>query len=632
MPLKESRGLSRDILVATLLLTAVCALLYGHTLDVPFYLDDYGILFENYLLRDLPATVTQLFSRRGLTNLSFALNYRLSGWSLDPLHLVNIALHAGCGFLVWLLLRQLLAGRWLPLCGALIFIAHPLQTQGVTYLVQRSTLLATLCVLAAVLLHRRARGVLVDGGHRKGAAYLRPYLCAVLLGGGALLAKENAAALPLLLMAHDRLFPLPGRNSWRQVFLDSLPYWVAPLTLAGFVLPALLSGAERTSQSGGLLSLQHNHSLNYLFTQFEVLWVYLRLLLLPYGQALEHDFPVVAQPFNPLSLAAMAGWVVVAWLLWRLRRNKPLLVFGAVWFFCGLAVESSLIPLDPLFEHRLYLAFPGFVLVVTDGLISMLGERRTVVALTVAMVSYLPLTWQRNALWREPIAFYEDNRRIAPCSERAAMALMLLYKDAGRVADAERLARELMTINPHFGAGWRELAGLLTQRGAGEEALGVVEDGLLQLPGDPDLYRAGAAVYLAQGQLQTAVEFLRRGVESSPRSPAMLDWLAALYLEVGQLPEAEATFRASLRLNEKSAATHKNLAKALYAQGRMPEALSELRLALALTPGSPDILEGVAMAALAIGDRETAEQAAAKLHYSDPAAWQEVQAMLTSQR
>ena len=136
------RGLCRDSLIASLLLATLCVLLYGHTLDVPFYLDDYGNLDENFLLRDLPATATQIFSRRGLTNLTFALNYRLSGWSLPPLHLANIALHAGCGFLVWLLLRQLLGGRWLPLLGALLFVAHPLQTQAVTYLVQRSTVLA----------------------------------------------------------------------------------------------------------------------------------------------------------------------------------------------------------------------------------------------------------------------------------------------------------------------------------------------------------------------------------------------------------------------------------------------------------------------------------------------------------
>lgn len=614
-----------------LLLIATAALLYGHTLDVPFYLDDYGNLSENFLLRDLPATVTQLFSRRGLTKLTFALNYRLSGWSLAPLHLVNIALHAGCGFLLWLLLRQLLAGRWLPLLGALLFVVHPLQTQAVTYLVQRSTVLAAACFLAAILLHRRARGALAGGACRTSAGYLGPYVGAVLLGGCALLAKENAATLPLLLVAHDRLFPGGVARSRRQALLDYLPYCIAPLLLGGAALPGVLAGAEATVQTS-MLSLQHNSPLNYLFTQFQVLWVYLRLLLLPYVQALEHDYPVVGSLLNGLSFAALAGWLAVAWLLWRLRRRRPLLVFGAVWFFCGLLVESSLIPLDPLFEHRLYLAFPGFALALIDALMALFGERRTVAVLVTLLVICLPLTWQRNALWRDPVAFYEDNRRVAPRSERAAMALMLQYKETGRAADAERLARELIVLNPRFGIGWRELAGLLVQRGAGEEALAVVAAGLRHLPGDPDLYRAGAAVYLARGETQAAVDFLRRGVEAAPRSAAMRNWLAALYFEVGRFPEAETTYRESLRLNERSAATRKNLAKVLYAQGQMSESLTELRGALALAPGAPDILEGLALTAFAVGDQATAKLAADKLRYSDPVAWQVVQAMMTPRR
>jgi hypothetical protein len=123
------------------LLAGTVALLYGHTLQAPFYLDDVRGIAENSLLRDLPAAASRLFSQRGLTTLTFALNHRLTGLSLPSLHLVNILLHAGCGLLVWRLLLRLAGGGWLPLLGALLFVAHPLQTQGVTYLIQRAKVL-----------------------------------------------------------------------------------------------------------------------------------------------------------------------------------------------------------------------------------------------------------------------------------------------------------------------------------------------------------------------------------------------------------------------------------------------------------------------------------------------------------
>lgn len=115
MKIAWSRSAFRERILAATLLLATVALLYVHTLHAPFYLDDPGALAENYRLRDLSATLTQFFSQRGLTNLTFALNFHFTGWDLPPLHLTNIALHALCGILVWLLLRQLIPGHWLRL-------------------------------------------------------------------------------------------------------------------------------------------------------------------------------------------------------------------------------------------------------------------------------------------------------------------------------------------------------------------------------------------------------------------------------------------------------------------------------------------------------------------------------------
>lgn len=620
-------------IVGGLLLCGTVGLLYGQTLNVPFYLDDQWAIVEKYLLRDLPATVRQIFSPRGLTNLTFAVNYRLTGWALPPLHLVNVALHAGCGLLVWLLLRRLLGkGRWLPLLGALLFVAHPLQTQAVTYLVQRSAVLATGFAVAAVLCHRRARGGLEEGGKRLSRGYLAWHGGVLLCGACAVLAKENAATLPLLLIVHDLLFPLPQRRSWRQRLADYLPFFVAPLLLGAPLLMNLLRGGSIPRTASALLTLQHNDPLHYLVTQFSVFWIYLRLLILPYGQALEHNYPVVAEILTLQNGLALGGLLVLAWLAWRLRRRRPLLVFGVAWFFLGLAVESSVIPLDPLFEHRLYLPMVGFVLVLVDGIPALLGERRALGVLLVALLICLPLTWQRNALWNDPLRFNEHDLTVAPESERAHLALIYNYRDAGRLAEEEQCALELLRINPRFGLAYEELALLYAKRGESERGLSLLMGALGRQPGDQGLYKAGAKIYLGMGQPDAALQFLRRGAAANPRSSGMLDQLAALQFELGDAVAAEETYRRSLLLNSNTASVHRYLARALYSQGRMAEALEEVRLALRLEPGNPDALEGLGMSAVALGDLATAEQAADQLRYREPDAWMKLRDAIALKR
>lgn len=615
-----------------LLIVAAVALLYGHTLQAPFYLDDQWAIVDRHLLRDLPASLRHLFGQRGLTYLTFAINFRLTGLSLPALHLTNLALHAGCGILVWLLLRRFVAGFWLPLLGALLFVAHPLQTQAVTYLVQRATLLGSFFFLLAFLLYLRARQALAAGAARTAFAYLRPYLGAVAAGACAVLAKENTATLPLVLLVWDRLFPLPSRQDWRQSLRDSLPFCLAPLLVGLSMLVTVAAAGGSAILAVPLASMQHNGPLNYLFTQFSVLWVYLRLLLLPYGQALEHDYPVVATLVTGQSLLALAGLLALGWGAWRLRRRLPLLAFGVAWFFLALAVESSVIPLDPLFEHRLHLPLFGFVLVLLTGLPALLGERRAALLLALALLICAPLTWQRNSLWNDPIALYEDNLRQVPGSERASETLATLYGKVGRF-DAERQLLE-KTLR-HFPENYIvsvNLAKVYAEENRWPEAYALLEEGIRRQPEVADFYETAALLASRQGESQRAVDYLRRGVAAPGAERARL-WndLGVLYSEAGEARQAEAAFRESLAANPDNRDAHLNLGKEYYARQRWAEALAALRRAQQLDPGNPEILEGLGRSALQSGEPETAHWAAGKLRHVDQQAWQRLQIEIARQ-
>lgn len=612
------------ILDVALIVSAV-GLLYGQTLNVPFYLDDQWAIVEKYLLRDLPATVGQLLSQRGLTNLTFALNYRLTEWALPPLHLVNIALHAGCGVLVWLLLRRFFGdGRWLPLLGALLFVAHPLQTQAVTYLVQRATLLGGFFFLLAVLCYLRARQALAAGATRGSAVYLRPYLGAVAAGACAVLSKENTATLPLVLLALERLLPVPERPSWRRTLLDCLPFCVAPLLVGLLTFSEVVAAGGSPVLHSSLASLQHNSPLNYLVTEFSVIWVYLRLFVWPCGQALEHGYPVVAELFDLQNLLALTGLLVLWWGVWRSRRRYPLIAFGVVWFFLALAVESSVIPLDPLFEHRLYLPMLGLVLVVLGWLSVLMGKKPGLVApLGVLMLmACIPLTWRRNALWSDPIALYEDNLRRLPYSERAGEALATLYADVGRFDEENRLLVRMRQIFPQNQVMLANLAKSYAERNRVQEALALLEEGMQRQPQIADYYETAAAIASFHKEHARAVAYLEQGllVPGIARERLLND-LGVIYSEAGDAVSAERAFRESLAVKPDNAISWLNLGKEYYARQRWQEALTVLLRAQDLAPGNPETIEGLVRSALLGGNMEVARWAMGKLQYADPQAW-----------
>lgn len=609
------------------LLLLITAGLYGHTLHVPFYLDDNALFNGTYLLRDLPAAAGKLFSQRGLTNLTFAVNYRLAAdWSLVQLHLVNITLHAACGLLVWSLLRRLVSGIVLPLCGALLFLAHPLQTQAVTYLAQRSTVLAAFLALLAFYCHLRARDTLVIGAGHRTAAYRRWALATALAGSCAVLAKENAATLPLLLLAYDVLFPRAEQRTPRQAVLDYSPLFVVPLVLGGMALAEQVAARAVGYSPYPLESLQHNSPVNYLFTQFSVLWVYLRLLLLPYGQALEHDYPVVAELFTLRNGVALLGLLAVAWLAWRLRRQRPLLTFGVAWFFLALAVESSIIPLDPLFEHRLYLPMFGFLLILLEGLPALLGERRAMLALGLALVICFPLTWRRNALWNDPIAFYEDNLWVVPNSERAMIDLAFRYEEVGELDKMRRLLERAVQLRPRNNDFYTALAEMYANQQDFESALGLLEQGLAIMPKSLELYERAALVAEQAGRRELIFTYLERGLASGiTRKWRLLNDLGIYYAQQGELAKAEEVYRQSLAQHADNPVAYQYLGGLYFAQHRWTEAMEALREADRLEPGNPETLEGIAKTAIRQGDFETASWAAAKLRYSNPESWSDLQ-------
>jgi protein O-mannosyl-transferase len=558
-----------------LLLGVVGLLLYGHTLHVPLYLDDIFNIEQNPVVRDLGMALKGVFARRGLSILTFALNYRLGGEDLVGYHLLNIAIHLATAVVVLLLLRRVFRGRpWLALCGALIFLAHPLQTQGVTYLVQRMTSLSALFFLLALYLFVRGRECLSTPGAFRDRQHLAWYVAALVAGGLSILAKENAVVLPLALLLFVRLFLPDADRRWRPLLIYTAPFLVLPLlaTIVYLLLPLASGAGLKTSGSSALLrNMEGNSPLHYLVTQFSVLWIYIRMLFLPYGQALDHAYPVSKELLTLKAVAGFSGLLGLFVLAWRLLPRQPAIAGGILWFFLTLAIESSLIPLDPLFEHRLYLPMFGFALLV-PALLALLPRPDLQVGVAAAFLLVLAvLTWQRNALWNDPFAFYQDNLRVAPHNERVMMNLGEAYRENGFADEAERLYLQSLEANPRAAFGYFALKELYLAQERDDEMIDMLRYAIEQIPDNASLYSDLAFVYGKKGDIATAIALLKRAIEINPAATAAYYNLAQMYAFAGEWEEVENNLRKVLALDQNHADARAMLDDLLKKQGRSRE-------------------------------------------------------------
>lgn len=268
----------------------------------------------------------------------------------------------------------------IALFSALLFVVHPLQTQAVTYVVQRYTSLATLFYLLSIFMYAKWRAAsagsetavskteLAPGLNARRIIFYAAAVAAALLAMGA---KEIAFTLPAILVLWEFSF-YKGAVKKRLLYL--LPFILAPVLIP---LSLISSNSSLFTAEG---ETAPPAALDYLFTQFRVLVTYLRLLVFPVGQNLDYDYPLyhsfadlnVFLSFISLLLMVALG----AFFFYRSRKKSSaaplmLIAFGIFWFFIASSVESSVISIaDVIFEHRIYLPSVGIIIAAVTGMVT----------------------------------------------------------------------------------------------------------------------------------------------------------------------------------------------------------------------------------------------------------------------
>ncbi|MBE9527640.1 MAG: tetratricopeptide repeat protein [Proteobacteria bacterium] len=531
--------------------------LWAGALEAGFALDDRTYILDNLAVRTLSGT--PLSAPRFIGYLSFALNYTVGGFVAFDYHLLNVVIHLANSLLVFYILKASFAR---PQSGelsgtepqstdkkslqatfafvtALIFMAHPVQTQAVTYLSQRFTSLAALFYLAALLLFIKGR-ISDMSEERKGGTFY--YFFCVVSTLLAMKTKEIAFTLPFAILLYDMIFFRGIRRSMRVY----LPLGLTLITIpASFlVVSQNLGGIDLVSEvtRTKLVEAGNIPRTTYLFTELSVIVEYIRLLFYPSNLRFYYDFPVSETFFNVrtlLSLSFLLGVLSAGVLILKraLRSHSDgqcagtfglVAAFGIFFFFLALSVESSVVPIkDVIFEHRLYLPGFGLIAAFTSGIFYLSitvfrgsEQKASVVALCLCIsFAVVPLgaaLKARNSTWKDPLVFISDNIEKSPDLAHLYYIRGMIFLERGGLKESIADNTRALELDPrHFLA--------LNNRGTAYLLSGLNKKGLEDLtralqiyPGHFDSLINRALLHARMGLADSALIDLERAYGLAP--------------------------------------------------------------------------------------------------------------------
>lgn len=576
----------RLTLVFAAVLGVALAVAYHNSYRVPFLFDDAGSIEDNPTLssftealvppRDSGVTV----SGRPLLNLSFAVNWWLGGKDVLGYHIANLVIHFGAALFLFGVIRRTLLLPGMPewcarestlVSGAatLLWALHPMQTESVTYIVQRAESLLGLLFLATNYAFIRAVTTPSSGW-----AVVAAITC--FLG---MTAKEVMAAAPLILVLYDRAF-VSGtfREAWRRHGRLHLVFASGWLVLLALIV---MSGSRGSTVGYGTVSW-----FDYVITQGPGIATYLLRAVLPvnlvfdYGAVLDKRWLVVGA-----GMAVVIPLVVVTGLL---LHRKPRAGFLGAWLILILAPTSSFIPVasQTLAEHRMYLPLAAVAVAVTLVARRFIGRAAWAVLGAVAL-AFVAGTIDRNHDYRSALAIWEDTVRKAPANARALNNLGVFYREAGRAEDAIVQLSRALELAPIYALAHSNLGVTLVRHALGISQTG--DDFEVGSRRQARAARVAREVDLAR-HVEAGLDHLRLATEIDPDNARYWSNYATALFECGRADESVPAFEKAITFEPESSVHHFNLANALAELGRLEDAARYYESSLQMQPHQPDVL------------------------------------------
>ena len=615
---------------------------YHNSFSGPFVFDDPLSIVENPTIRppwslvDLltpPAQVT--VGGRPLVNVTLAINYALGGTDVQGYHMVNLVIHLFAGLALFGAVRRTLAGgvgaqaccarlqgrskpapqqsnaTFLALAVALLWTLHPLQTEAVSYTIQRTESLMGLCYLLTLYCFIRGVGSQegVEGRStgsgqsppdsmacqkRKpmaGVGWFALSIVACLLG---MACKEVMVSAPVMVLLYDRTFWAGTfQEAWRRRRRQYLGLAATWILLA--VLVASIGGNR-----GGTTGVGSGASLGaYAMTQFPAVMEYLWLSFWPHPLVFDYGVEWVTDAIDVIP-GALVVILLVGGTVYALKR-RPVIGFIGAWFFAILA-PTSLIPgpRQTMAEHRMYLALAAVISLVVVGLHAW-GGRRTLVAWFALAFGLGGLTVARNEDYRTELSLWTDTAAKCPGNRWVQCNLGMALVEQGRPAEALPHFERGLRLAPDDPAAHNDLGLALAKLGRLPEAVAQYETALRLRPTFAEAHNNLGLALSEMDRPADGLVHLETALRLKPTLATVHFNLGNTLAQLGRTDEAIARFEQAIRFNPKDAGACTNLGNVLVHTGRIAEAIQWYEMAGRLDPNDAMAQYNLAMTLAQVG-------------------------------
>jgi protein O-mannosyl-transferase len=640
---------------------------FSNVLNAPFLFDDHSSIEENPSIRSIFPLSKSMWSPkdfsvagRPMVSLSFALNYAVGGLNVFGYHLVNILIHAWNTALVAILLYTVLfysfdrsrhvqrlsanqhlssidsqlhesdsAGAstesnikyeyvYLAWFLAFLWALHPLQSETVAYVMQRTELMMAWALLVTLYSSIRAWQTSVVPARRLWQ------ISAILACAFGMLCKEVMVVAPVLVVLFDWCFHEP---SLRRLIEKRTWLYVGLFACWG-ILAAIMISDPRGRSVG--FSLGYS-SWDYMTTQCWAITKYLSLSFFPIGLCGDYGVFKVQDPlvWFPCFVLLASLVLITLWMWFRDRR----LAFWGLWFFAILAPTSSFVPIatEPMAERRMYLPLISIVILISIGLVRLWNgiasssqqndpsrvetlrpnrESKTarsnlgrlngpsiscsvtgslfgpIIASVALILVFGMMTHSRNQVYESELSFWTEVKRMVPRNERALGTLGMIHFKAERFEEAEKEMLKAFKVEPRNYHTHAILGRLRLQQHRYQEARQYLEFAIKAQPDYREALTAMGTLHLEQGDPTKALSFCDRALKINPNH-ALTNYIRGLALgELGRIDESVIAYEKALLEDPKMSDAHNNLGEIAMSQMKLLEAEQYFRRAVELDPKS----------------------------------------------
>lgn len=520
---------------------------------------------------------------------SFALNYHWNELDVRGFHIFNLIIHILTSFIVFLFIKKILSLSHLKsesykiinftaLFVAIIFSIHPIQTQAVTYIVQRMTSMSGLFYILSVYLYTLARQQQIKD--KFSVKILLFYFFSLFSFILSIMSKQIAVTIPLALLLIEICFlrNKEGKASKKYIYI------FLTILIVAFSILAVTGNLPRETDK--------ITRLDYLITQFRVMVKYVQLLILPINQNLDHDVDYSTAFWRFQEVASFLFICLLIFIsLFYYKKNK-LITFGIAWFFITQALESTIFPISGLmYEHRLYLATMGYSLILVTIIYHFLKNRRKFMFLLLILiaVSYGFATFQRNKVWKTKYTLWSDVVKKSPNKARPNYNMGNVWTDAGKHKIAIKYYMKALEIKPDYVQAYNNLGSAWNYLGDIDKAIQMYEKALSVDPNHLQALQNLGVLYYRKNDLDTAKNYYERYKELNPQNVKVYNDLGIIFARQKKYNKAVQNYTKALEIDPNFTNPMMNLGIMYSTLGKLDEAKEMYERVLSYEPNNAKV-------------------------------------------